>query len=121
MVAVLNPVNPSIATTSTPSSQACGRAASQALNTALERPSTMSNSRAGPVFSRIGVRSIMTVTYLSPRRVCRQTCSSTPITLTPSKRAGLSIKVRAPSANTAVFAVFHDTPRPSAIRATVRC
>ena len=31
---------------------------------------------------------MITVTYLSPRRVCRQTCSSTPITLTPSNRGG---------------------------------
>ena len=54
MVAVLNPVNPSIATTSTASRHACGRSASQVLNTCLERPSTMSNSRAGPVPSRIG-------------------------------------------------------------------
>ena len=40
----------------------------------------MSSSRAGPVPSRIGVRSMITVTYLSPRRVCRHTCSSTPMT-----------------------------------------
>lgn len=47
--AVLNPLNPSIATTWTPSRQAWERAASQVLNTALERPSTMSSNRAGPV------------------------------------------------------------------------
>lgn len=46
----------------------------------------MSSSRAGPVPSRIGVRSMITVTYLSPRRVWRHTCSSTPMALTPSKR-----------------------------------
>ncbi len=33
-------------------------------------PSTMSSSRAEPVPSRIPVRSLITVTYLSPRRVC---------------------------------------------------
>jgi hypothetical protein len=55
-------LNPSIATTSTPSRQASVRAASQVLNTCLERPSTMSSSRAGPVPSRIVVRSMMTVT-----------------------------------------------------------
>ena len=38
----------------------------------------------------------MTVTYLSPRRVCRHTCSSTPMTLTPSKRVGSSISSRCP-------------------------
>ena len=78
-MAVLNPVNPSIATTSTASRHACGWLASQVLNTCLERPSTMSNNRAGPVPSRIGVRSMITVTNLSPRRVWRHTCSSTPI------------------------------------------
>ncbi len=56
----------------------------------------------------------MTVTYLSPRRVCRQTCSSTPITRTPSKRAGSLIRTRRPSARTASLAVFHATPRASA-------
>ena len=80
VVAVLKPVNPSIATTSRPLRQASGRAASQVLNACLERPSTMSSSREGPVRSRIGVRSMITVTYLSPRRVWRQTCSSTPMT-----------------------------------------
>jgi hypothetical protein len=35
-----------------------------------------SSSREGPVPSRIGVRSMITVTYLSPRRVWRHTCSS---------------------------------------------
>jgi hypothetical protein len=62
-----------------------------------------------------------TVTYWSPRRVCRHTCSSTPITLTPSQRRGLSIRTRRPSSRTAVFAVFHDTPSASATRATLRC
>ena len=72
VVAVLKPVNPSIATTSMVSRHASSRSASQLLNAFLERPSTMSSSRAGPVPSRIGVRSMITVTYLSPRRVCRQ-------------------------------------------------
>jgi hypothetical protein len=51
----------------------------------------------------------MTVTYLSPRRVCRHTCSSTPMTLTPSKRVGSLINNRLPSARTAEFAVCQDT------------
>src|SRR5665647_1035031 len=51
----------------------------------------------------------------------RTTCSSTPITLTSSKRAGSSISSRRPSARTALFAVFHDTASASAIRATLRC
>jgi hypothetical protein len=67
--AVLKPANPSIATTSIRLLHSLGRPASHCLNTAFERPSTMSNSRAGPVFSRAGVRSMITVTYLSPSRV----------------------------------------------------
>ena len=69
VVAVLNPVNPSIATTSMPSRQPWWRAASQVLNTAFDRPGTMSSSLPGPVLSRTGVRSMITVTYLSPSRV----------------------------------------------------
>jgi hypothetical protein len=95
--------------------------ASQALKTCFERPSIMSSNRAGPVLSRTGVRSMITVTYLSPRRVCRQTCSSTPITATPLNRPGSSINTRLPSARIALFAVCQDTPKPSATRATVRC
>ena len=45
------------------------RSASHRWNACFERPSTMSSSRAGPVPSRAGVRSMITVTYLSPRRV----------------------------------------------------
>ena len=56
MVAVLKPVNPPNATTSTWSRHARGRSADQVLNACLERPSTMSNDRAGPVPSRITVR-----------------------------------------------------------------
>lgn len=63
---------------------------------------------------------MITVTYFSPARVCRQTCSSTPITATPSNRAGSSISARLPSARTAVFAVCQDTPKPAATRETVR-
>jgi len=74
-----------------------GRSASQALNARLERPPTMSSSLAGPVPSRIPARPI-TVTYLSPRRVWRHTCSSTPIAATPSTRCSSSIGTRLPSA-----------------------
>src|SRR6218665_3001526 len=52
-----------------PSRQCWERAVSQVLNTALERPSTISSSLEGPVFLRTGVRSMITVTYLSPNRV----------------------------------------------------
>ena len=62
---------------------------------------------------------MMTVTYLSPRRVWRHTCSSTPMTVTPSKRPGSSISRRRPSASTALLAVFHDTANDSATRATL--
>ena len=43
-----------------------GWEASQVLKTFLERPGTMSRSREGPLRSRMGVKSKMTVTYLSP-------------------------------------------------------
>ena len=59
MVAVLKPVNPSIVTTSIPSRQSFGRWLSQVLNACLERPWTMSSSRAGPVPSRIPVRAMI--------------------------------------------------------------
>src|SRR5690625_1915876 len=58
---------------------------------------------------------------LSPRRVCHQQCSSTPMTCTPSNRCESLINTRRPSARTASLAAFHDTPRPAATRATVRC
>lgn len=48
---------------------------------------------------------MMTVTYLSPLRVCRQQCSSTPITSTPSRRPGWLISTVVPTSVTAVFAV----------------
>jgi len=64
---------------------------------------------------------MITVTNLSPRRVRRQQCSSTPMTCTPSKRVGSLISTRRPSARTASLAVSHDTARASAMRATVKC
>ncbi|PXY34673.1 hypothetical protein BAY59_03935 [Prauserella coralliicola] len=105
VVAVLKPVKPSIATTSTVSRHAVGRSASQVLKACLERPSTMWSSRAGPEPLRMPVRWMITVTYLSPRRVCLQACSS-------------SIRTRLLSARTASLAVFHATPSTPA---TVRC
>lgn len=87
MASCCRSVKPSIATTSTRSRQAFGRAASQVLNACLERPATMSSNRAGPVPSRTGVRSMITATYFLSRRVCRHMCSSTPITGTFSNRA----------------------------------
>ena len=58
--AVLKPAKPSIATTVSASLHAFGRAESHVLNACFERPGTISSRRAGPVFSRIGVRSMMT-------------------------------------------------------------
>jgi len=62
--ALLNPVNPSIATISMRSRHVSGWEANQVLNTFLERPGTMSKSREGPLRSRMGVKSKMTVTIL---------------------------------------------------------
>ena len=64
--ALLNPVNPSIATISIRLRHVSGRYASQVLKTPLDRPGTMTKSREGPRRSRTGVKSKMTVTYLSP-------------------------------------------------------
>ncbi len=61
-----HPVNPSIATISIRLRHLSGREASQVLKTRLERPGTMSKSREGPLRSRMGVKSKMTVTNLSP-------------------------------------------------------
>ena len=54
----------------------------------LDRPGTTSTSRAGPLRSRTGVRSIMTVTYRSPRPVWRHT-EGVPPAWEPSARAGI--------------------------------
>jgi hypothetical protein len=68
----------------------------------------MSSSLAGPVPARTGVRSMITVTYLSPRRVWRHACSSTPMTFTPFNRPGSLISARRPSARTASCRVPRD-------------
>lgn len=49
-----------------------------------------------------------------------RSCSSTPITITASNRSGSAIGTCWPSASTALLAVFHDTARPSATRATLK-
>ena len=51
--AVLNPMNPSVATTSTRSRHSRGRAASHRENACYERPSTMSNSRPSRLLDMI--------------------------------------------------------------------
>ena len=104
--ALLNPVNPSIATISMHSRHVLGREASQVLKICLERPGTMSKSREGPLRSRMGVTSTITVTYLSAYGVWRHTCSSTPMTRTPSNRVGSLISRRWPSPRTAVLAAL---------------
>ena len=83
-----------------------GWEASQVVKTPLDRPGTMSKSREGPLRSWTGVKSKMTVTYLSPYGVWRHTCSSTPMTRTPSNRVGSLISERSPSARTAVLAAL---------------
>ena len=104
--ALLKPVNPSIATISILSRHVSGWEASQVLKTCLERPGTMSKSREGPLRSRMGVTSKITVTHLSWCGVWRHTCSSTPMTRTPSNRVGSLIRRRWPSPRTAVLAAL---------------
>ena len=105
-VALLNPVNPSIATISMRSRHVWGWEASQVLKTRLERPGIMSRSREGPLRSWTGVKSKMTVTHLSPYGVWRHTRSSTPMTRRPSNRTESLISRGAPSARTAVLAAL---------------
>lgn len=57
----------------------------------------------------------MTVTWLSPCLVWRQTCSSTSSVVTPSSRAGSSISSRRLSVNTASLAVCQATPGRDAL------
>ena len=83
----------------------------------FERPATMSSSLAGPVPSRTPVRSMTTVTYRSPWR-CLHTCSSTPSTLTPSRRALTSPSAARPASRTALLTVSQPTPRWAATRET---
>ena len=64
--ALLKPVKPSIATISMFSHHVWGWEASQVLKTPLDRPGTMSKRKEGPLLSWTGVKSKMTVTYLSP-------------------------------------------------------
>ena len=59
-------------------------------------------------------------TSCEPGRGCRQQCSSTPITRTPSRRCGSSTSSSLPAASTAVFAVCQATPRVAATRAIDR-
>ena len=83
----------------------------------MERPSTIASSRERPVLVLVGVRSMITVTYLSPWRVWRQTCSSTPIVATPSRRDGSVNNNSWARARIASLQVFHATPRIAAILA----
>ena len=104
--ALLKPVNPSIATISMRSCHVWGWEASQVLKTRSDRPGIMSRSWEGPLRSCTGITSKMMVTYLSPYGVCRHTCSSAPMTRTPSHRAGSLISRRWSSARTAVLAAL---------------
>jgi len=97
------------------------RPAGQVANTCFVRPSTMSNNLAGPVPAWTVVRSMITVTYLSPRPGVPPHVLVHADDVTPSNRAGSLISTRRPSSSTAVFAVFHDTASPSATLAMLRC
>jgi hypothetical protein len=111
VVAVLNPVKPSMATTSTPSRHTLGRLASHVLNACLERPSTMSsNARTSiiPNGSEVDDHGHVLVALAGvPPHVLVHADH-----LTPSNRVGSAIRTRWPSARTALLAVFHDTAKP---------
>ena len=117
--ALVKPVNPYIATISMRSPRVGPGGKPGCEDPLLDRPGIMSRSREGPLRSRMGVTSKMTVTCLSPYGVWRHTCSSTPMTRTPPHRPGSLISRHWPSARTAVLAVFQDTTRAWEMRATV--
>ena len=97
LAAVLNPVNPSIATTSTPSRHA--------LNTALERPSTMSSNLTGPIPDPDRGQ----VNDHGDALVTAGGMASHMFVNTDGDDPRSSIKTRLPSARAASLAVFHDT------------
>lgn len=110
--------------------QDSSRAASQILGTFLDRPSTTSSSRAGPLRSRTGVRSMITAGVLvaplgvalhkggtSHLRAKRAGESSTSNISTPSKRPGSSSSADVHgSVRITVLAVCQATVRAAATR-----
>ena len=75
----------------------------------------MASRREVPVLVLVGVRSMITVTYLSPNLPWRQTCSSTPIVVTPSRRVGSWKSSSSAEVRIASLQVFHATPSMAAI------
>jgi hypothetical protein len=108
-----------MATTSTWSRNWAVWAESQVVSAAAERPGTRSRSRARPVPSRTGVKSMITVTNPSVWRVCDQRCSSTPMTRTPSRRVVSAATIIWVASTAMVLTVSHDNPSSRATAATV--
>ena len=79
----------------------------------------MSSSRALPVPSRTGVRSMMTVTNPSVWPVCDQRCSSTPMTRTPSSRVVSAATIIWVASMAMVLTVSQDRPNSRATAAMV--
>ena len=82
----------------------------------LDAPATLIESITGEVYDVEGVHNRSCVWELF------SSCAfePTPMTPTPSKRSGSPVSMRWPSPKIAVLAVFHDTAKTSAMRATVR-
>ena len=82
------------------------------MNDSFGAASAISSSWAGPVPSRTGVRSMITVTCVSPLRECLHTCSSTPIVVTPSERSAASIRIRLAFGHDGVVRGVPGDPEP---------
>lgn len=79
----------------------------------------MSSSRARPVPSSTGVKSMITVTNPSLLRVCDQRCSSTPMTRTPSSRVVSAATMVWVASMAMVLTVSQDRPNSRATAAMV--
>ena len=96
-----------------PVTERLGRGVEPGLECLLRSAPATANNLDAPVLVLVRVKSMMTVTSLSPARVRRRTRSSTPTVVTPSSRSALSV----PAARIASEAVFQATPRLAETRA----
>lgn len=96
LAAVLNLVNPSIATTFIPSRHALGRGASYALNAALGWPSTMSSNLAGPVPARTASLAVFHDTANASAIRARVRCCTTSATSAHRNAAWDSFEAQPP-------------------------
>lgn len=89
------------------------------MKTCLGRTGTMPRSREGPLRSLAGLKSTMTAMILVAVGNMMLHVLVNATDTHPSRRFGCSMSVRWPSPERVVLAVFRDTARASAMRATV--